>query len=247
MKRSAKHSPFRLIKHLFNRIFDRLRSHPTEVMPSVADPIPWSKADAMVGTVRSWEQLSYNLSHKCYYVPGRFLSKDRFPIRYIALHQRDAEEIPCILHIGEVETTVSVPRGKIPVSMRRATDPEESYYFFRVKEWKPLPHRIEIQETPWGKPLFTRLFLLEHCKISWELFALTSVEDYRLLESVHTLLSNKGRKSLTYSITPDRLLCRKRGTLVMTDRKGTHLGSVSVKEYNTAPHNTFLLLQKLLP
>lgn len=246
MKGSAKHSPFRLIKNLFNRIFDR-RSRPTEVILPKEDPISWDKADAMVGTVRSWEQLSYNLSHKCYYVPGRFLSEARFPIRYIALHQRDAEEIPCILYIGEVETTETLPRGRIPVSMRRVTDPEESYYFFRVKEWKHLPHRIEIQDTPWGKPLFTHLFLLEHCKVSWELFALTSVEDYRLLESVHALLGKKGRKSLSYSITPDRLLCRKRGALVMTDRKGTRLGSVSVKEYNTAPHSTFLRLQKLLP
>ena len=177
MKRSAKFSLFRWVKTLFNQIFhsaDRPSVADSSLSEIGADFPPWDRRDTMVGSVRSWEQLSYNLSHRCYYVPGRFLTEEHFPIGYIALHERDSQEIPCIVRLGEVVSVSSVPRETIPVSMRSVTDPNELYYFFAVKEWETLPHRIEIRDTPWGKPLFTHRFLLDRCRVSWELFAVSS-------------------------------------------------------------------------
>lgn len=245
MKRSVKFPLLRWIKTLFNQIFHPVgRQFREDLSFHPQDPgsMLWEKKDTMVGTVRSWEQLTYNLSHKCYYVPGRFLTEEQLPIRYIALYQRDEHEIPCIFQVGEVVQTEVLPRGRIPVSMRAATDPEELYYFFTVKEWEMLPHRIEIRDTPWGKPLFTHHFLLDRCKVSWELFALSDSRDYCLLQSLHHLLKHKkGTVSLTGT---DRVLTLKRGILTITDTKNTTLERVSLKAFKDAPRDTFLRLKK---
>ena len=245
MKRSVK-LPFLLwIKTLFNQIFrpvSRQFKEEPPFHPEESDPMLWDKKDTMVGTVRSWEQLTYNLSHKCYYVPGRFLTAEQLPIRYIALNQRDENEIPSILRVGEVVQMESVPRGTIPVSMRAATDPAEPYYFFTVKEWEMLPHRIDIRDTPRGKPLFTHRFLLDRCKVSWELFALSDSRDYCLLQGLHRLLKHrKGTVSLTGT---DRILTLKRGILTITDQKNAPLKRVPLKAFRDTPQSAFLSLKK---
>lgn len=242
MKRSTKSSPlqsiFSLFKNLFFRIFPKTE-HPSR-------QACWDKPDTMVGTVRSWEQLSYNLSHNCYYVPAKFLPQETFPIRYIALHEQDREEVPSICRVGEVESSFLLPRGTIPVSMRSATDPREQYYFFTVKEWRTLPHRIEIVDTPRGKPLFTYGFLLNRCNASWELFAIASSLDYALWEALGELLSKAERHSCSRSISKNRLLMLKNNALLLTDKKGKPLACISVAEYRRAPRTSFFHLKKLL-
>lgn len=200
----------------------------------------------MVGTVRSKEQLAYNLSQKCYYVPGRFLPRDKLPISYIALHEWDDNDIPCILRVGQVLTTEIVERRTIPVTMRTGSDPTEPYYFFTVKNWESLPHRIEILDTPRGKPLFTRRLLLEHFRVSWPLFSMESPEDYVLLDSIFQLLENPKKETSPCPIGIDRLLILEKDTLILTNKKKEPLGNISTKQFANSPRNSFLYLKKLL-
>lgn len=246
MKRSSNSPLFHRIKTLFNRIFHPSKepSHADVSLPDVdSASLTWDKTDTMVGTVRSWEQLSYNLSHRCYYVPGRFLAEEHFPIKYIALHEKDSQEIPCIFRVGEVISVVSIPRKAIPVAMRSVTDPNELYYFFTVKEWEDLPHRIEIRDTPWGRPLFTHRFLLDRCRVSWELFAVSSSEDYCLLQAIHRLVKSKKG---TCPIDSDRILTLKKGTLTIGYKGQQSLARIPLKEYKSTPRSAFLLLKKAL-
>lgn len=241
MKRSVKISPLQSVLGLFRGLFARLFPKSAKV----SNQIHWDKTDAMVGTVRSEEQLTFNLSHNCYYVPGKFLPQEKLPIRYIALHERDSEDIPCIIRMGEVLTTQTLSRGTIPVTMRPGADPKEPYYFFTVKEWVNLPHRIEIRDTARGKPLFTTKFLLERCHTSWELFAVTDPKDYALLEAVYSFLTDPEEGVKNYPIGVDRTVILENSTLMVTDRKKP-LGSVSLKEYRSSPRDSFLYLKKLL-
>lgn len=41
----------------------------------------------MVGTVRTAEQLQFNIDKQGYYVPAKYITDDLLPIRYIALHE----------------------------------------------------------------------------------------------------------------------------------------------------------------
>ncbi len=242
MKRSVNPSPIQLILGLFRRLFARL--FPKSAKPG--NQTHWDKTDAMVGTVRSEEQLAFNLFHNCYYVPGRFLPQEKLPIRYIALHEWDHEDIPCILRIGEVSTTETLPRGSIPVTMRPGADPNEPYYFFTVKEWANLPYRIEIRDTARGKPLFTTRFLLEHCRVSWELFAVADSKDYALLKAIYGLLGGSEGTTKSYSISSNRTVIRENGNLMVINRKKKPLGAISLKAYKASPRNSFLYLKKLL-
>ena len=249
MKRSAKFPLFHRIKTLFNRIFHSSEKLPHEALsfPEIdTNTMAWGKADTMVGTVRTWEQLSYNLSHKCYYVPARLLTAENFPIKYIALQERDSQEIPCITRVGEVISVVSLPRKTIPVAMRSVTDPKEQYSFFTVKDWDALPHRIEIRDTPWGKPLFTHRFLLDRCRESWELFVLSSSEDHSLLKALHFILKSKRKKNISCPVSPSRILHRKKDILILTNDRKTALGMFSLKEYKAAPRSAFLRIKEFL-
>ncbi len=206
----------------------------------------WSVRDAMLGTVRNREQLHYNLSHNCYYVPARFMAEDQMPVTYIALHERDEAEIPCVVRMGRVKTIERVERRNIPVTMRKETDPKELYYYYTVEEWTPLPHRILIRDTARGKPLFTNKFLLEHCRTSCELFVISSREDYTLLEGIYALLGPYKRALSAYRITEDRTLTLQKGCLVITTQKAGILGKVPVKAYTASPRRSFLYLKKFL-
>lgn len=199
----------------------------------------------MVGTVRNKEQLSYNLSHKCYYVPGRFISKELLPIRYIALLEQDEEDIPCIQRFGRIQTTEILPRGIIPVTMRSGSDPKEPYYYFTVEEWINLPRKITIQDTARGKPLFTNRFLLEHCRRSYELFVIDSQKDYALLEAICQVLDSSPEEHPVCSVGKERRLILNQGVLSMTNRRGQLLGKIPVRQYTENPRKAFLYFKKL--
>ncbi len=260
MKRSVKKPRFFLVIHLviefFSDLFDRIFSGSKGSVPysnGSLSPVTedlarvdWTAKDAMVGTVRNREQLHYNLSHNCYYVPARFLQSDQPSIAYIALHERDEADIPCIVRIGRVKTVERVERRTIPVTMRKETDPKEPYIYFTVEEWNPLPHRILIRDTARGKPLFTGRFLLEHCRSSYELFVISSQEDYRLLEGIYALLCPNDEDSLSCNITETRRLTLHKGILSLTNLNGDLLCKISLKAYAASPRSSFLYLKKHL-
>lgn len=250
----------RRFKDLFTRILGRLCPGKKKVLSPTSMPFPfppkalsagdWSKRDTMVGTVRNKEQLAYNLSLRCYYVPGKFLPKEQLPIKYIVLHEWDEEDIPCILRIGEVLNTDTIPRGSIPVTMRPGSDPAEPYHYFTVKQWSNLPHRIEIRDTPRGKPLFTHSFLLDHCYNSYALFAVETQEDFRLLQAMEQLLEAEhpsGKQGTPIFSTPDGSCLTVRGpVLTLTGKHGDLLAEIPVSRCKESPRSAFLSLKRLI-
>ena len=239
------------LSRFWGRLLHRLRKGSpacTQPLPPASDPgqVDWTAQDAMVGTVRNREQLHYNLSHNCYYVPARFMPEAQPPVQYIALHEWDGEDIPCIFRVARVKAVQQVPRQTIPVTMRKETDPGEIYLYYTVEQWNPLPHRILIRDTARGKPLFTNKFLLEHCRASYELFIISSRQDYCLLERLYTLLGTKDPTPPACPVTETRRLSLENGVLSLTDEKGHTLCSLPHKTYITNPRISFLYLKKFL-
>ena len=250
---------FRKFRDFFARLFTKKIGEKSKTVVSSGRPLPpvsnglsnadWAHQDTMIGTVRNKEQLDYNLSQKCYYVPGRFLPQKQLPITYIALHQRDENEIPCIVQWGQVLTAEVVERGTIPVTMRTGSDPKEPYFYFTVEEWIPTPHRIEIQDTPRGKPLFTYKFLLDHCRCSYELFALESTEDIRLLEAIHALVESDAspyKEPPIFATEKGQYLSLIDGSLVIIGEGNQVSEKIPINLWKNSPRNTFLRLKNLL-
>lgn len=252
----SKHSILHRIREKLSRFWSRLlhglgKSPPVHIQPlppasEELRQVDWSAQNAMIGTVRNREQLHYTLSHNCYYVPARFMPEDRPPIQHISLHEWDAEEIPCIVRIGQVKSVERVEQRAIPVTMRKETDPKELYIYYTVEEWLPLPHRILIRDTARGKPLFTSKFLLEHCRTSYELFVISSEQDYRLLEGIYALLSARCSAVPTCPVTKNRILSLENATLTLADAEGNTLCHLPLKSYTASPRNAFLCLKKFL-
>ena len=208
--------------------------------------ISWDMPDVMVGTVRNEEQLEYNLNQKRYYVPAKFLSEKQLPIRYIALYEWDEEDNACICRMARVLSTETIPRGSIPVTMRPEADPTEPYYSFTVDPWTALPHEIRIRDTVRGRPLFTNRFLIEHCKVSWELFAIGSEKEYRLWAAICKLLDEDKPSSPAYAIGEKRKLTLEKDCLILRTKRGRILEKISVQQYKDSPRLSFLQLKKHL-
>lgn len=198
----------------------------------------WLEKDVMVGTVRSAEQLRYNLSTRSYYAPARFVSENQLPVSYIALHEQGIGVPVGIKRYARVCTTEKIPRGKIPVSMRPNTDPEEPYYYFTVEEWLKLPRPIVIQGTARGKPRFTSKFLLDHCTHSYQLFAVRSETEFRLMAEIQKALAD-GQHRFDCPVSSSRRVTIGDGSIVITDGTGRELDKIRLSAYARKPQVFF--------
>src|SRR5699024_3779474 len=63
--------------------------------------VDWSVKDVMVGTVRTAEQLQFNLDKNGYYVPAKYISDKQLPIKYIALLEEGLGGTSGIKRYGE--------------------------------------------------------------------------------------------------------------------------------------------------
>lgn len=202
------------------------------------DRTDWSEKDVMVGTVRSAEQLRHNLATCSYYAPARFVSESRLPVKYIALHEQGIGTRVGIKRYARVLTTRQVSRGSIPVTMRANTDPEELYYFFTVTQWQFLPRPIVIQGTARGKPRFTSKFLLDHCTHSYQLFAIASETEYRLMEEIQKALENAAYTSVSQVSDSHRVIISD-GYITITDWEDQILDRIRLTTYARKPRISF--------
>lgn len=159
----------------------------------------WSVKDVMVGTVRTKEQLKFNLENKWYYVPARFITDDVLPIRYIALHEEGVGTESGIKVYGEVLEARKMKRGKINTPTK--SDPNEIYYCFRVREWVELDKVITIKDSSKGKPRFTNKLLLDTCTESYQLFEIESEADYRLMQEITNAFGDVEADEKVYRIS----------------------------------------------
>jgi len=213
--------------------------------------IDWSVKDVMVGTVRTQEQLKFNLERKGYYVPAKHITKDKMPIRYIALYEQNIGNDNGIRVYGEVINTKKIKRGQIPVTMRKGQDPNEIYFYFTIKEWMKLPQPIMIQDSFRGKPQFTNKFLLEHCTKSYQLFAISSEEEYRLMNEI-----NKAFDNFSASITEDNTAVYRvndrhsvivdGGYFTIANNNGEILDKIAISDFAKQPRVGFKKIKKAI-
>lgn len=203
----------------------------------------WAVKDVMVGTVRTPEQLRYNLKTRSYYAPAKFVSESKLPVKYIALHEQGIGVAVGIKRYARVHSVRKVPRGSIPVSMRPNTDPEEPYYYFTVSQWQSLPRPITIQGTKRGKPRFTTKFLLEHCTHSYQLFAIASETEFRLMEEIYKALSDSSYTAHCPAGEDCRVVIDG-GYITITDREDHILDRIRLSTYKKKPRVSFYRITK---
>ena len=213
--------------------------------------VDWSLKEVMVGTVRTEEQLKFNIEKNGYYVPARFITNDMLPIRYIALHEQDIGSENGIKKYGEVLTTQKIRRGKIPVPMRKSTDPNEQYYYFTVRKWESLPQTIEIQDTWKGAPQFTNKFLLDNCTKSYQLLAIASEEEYRLMVEINKAFddldaSTAKDNTAAYRVNDTHTIAMLDGYFTIMNDSGDILDRISISNFAKGPRAGFNKIKKMI-
>lgn len=201
----------------------------------------WSVKDVMVGTVRTNEQLKFNLENKWYYVPARFITDDVLPIRYIALHEEGVGTESGIKVYGEVLEARKMKRSAIPTPTK--SDPNEMYYCFRVREWVDLDKTIAIKDSAKGKPRFTNKLLLDTCTESYQLFEIESEADYRLMQEITNAFGDVETDEKVYRISDTFSITTVGDNFtVMTDDGETE--KISKTSFKNHPRAIFANLKK---
>lgn len=213
--------------------------------------VDWSVRDVMVGTVRTAEQLRYNIDKRCYYVPAKYISEDKLPIRYIALYEKDLGNESGIKQFGEVLTARNLKRAEIPITMRHGADPEENYYYFTVRKWEQLSQIIALKDTSKGRPRFTNKFLLDHCNKSYQLFAISSEEEYRLMTEINKAFDNlsataSDENTAVYRINDAHSVIVADGHFIITNDNGDILDQISVSTFTKRPRAGFGRIKKII-
>ncbi len=203
--------------------------------------VDWSLQEVMAGTVRTEEQLRFNLEKKGYYAPVKFIPSGSLPVRYIALFEENSEGRSEIARYGEVTKTGKIKRGTIPVAMRPKADPDELYYYFTVKSWEPLQRPVAVSGGDPGRPRFTNRFLLKHCRESYQLFAVSSEEEYRLMTEIGKALENpeEPENAVLYPLDGTGALVLFEGCFVVVTYEGKVLKRIPMAEFRSAPRVGF--------
>ena len=206
----------------------------------------WSVRDVMVGTVRSKEQLDFNMDKKGYYVPAKYITDDDLPIRYIALHEENLGGESGIKVVGEVLTAQKLKRGKIPVSMSR-NNADETYYYFTVRSWQSLDKTIAIKDSSKGKPRFTNKLLLDTCTQSYQLFEITTEEEYRLMQELNNAFGEGvvgGEK--VFKINDKFSITTLNGKFTIMNIAGQIIDEVPMENFQKRPRVTFEKIKKMV-
>lgn len=203
--------------------------------------------NVMVGTVRSTEQLEFNLSKDNYHVPAKFLSEYNFPVKYIALYE-DLADFSGIRYIGEVESYKKVRRKNIAFPMTR-DNPREFYYFFQVSEWRLMNKSVIEIDTVSGPPMFTTEFLINNCGKSYELFTVTSQVQFDLLcrinEFIELYSKNKDAETKEYTVNEYYNIALREGEIVIF-KKHIDVFSVPVADYLKNHRKSFRLIKDIV-
>ena len=206
----------------------------------------WSVRDVMVGTVRSKEQFTFNMEKKGYYVPAKYITDDNLPIRYIALHEEGIGGESGIKVVGEVLTAQKLKRGKIPVSMSR-NNADETYYYFTVRSWQPLDKAIAIKDSSKGKPRFTNKLLLDTCTQSYQLFEITTEEEYRLMQELNNAFGEGvigGEK--VFKINDQFSITTLNGKFTIMNIAGQIIDEVPIENFQKRPRVTFGKIKEMV-
>jgi predicted component of viral defense system (DUF524 family) len=203
--------------------------------------VDWKQKDVLVGSLRDTKQLEFNLKENYYYLPKKNINEDRLPIRYIALYQSKGQfSNPGIRYYGEIVQTEICKRKEIPFRVR--ANPEEDYYRLYVRKWEELTPEIQVQGEGVYTTKYTNYFLLTNCDASFELFQVSSEEEYRLLQELKRVSSElyggEENKDLSIKINDATLLFVDKGEIRIY--KGERLsGKYSINDFSESPGVVF--------
>ena len=179
-------SEYNALYESFNELYVELSQLST---PALCEEVDWRVRDVLVGSLGSVEQFRINLEKRFYYVPSRVFDAKSANVRFVTLYRSHSMfgEACGISHYGEVVSITKVKRRRIPVPIH-ASSPNDDYYLFKIREWKTLPSMIRIKDEGVYAPRLTSFFLLMNCTDSYELFSVTSREQYELLRTLKDIL-----------------------------------------------------------
>lgn len=149
-----------------------------------------SVRDTLVGFLGSKNQLDVCLEDEFYYIPVKYVSKTRLPLKYVAIQQSKnlfGDEAG-IRYYGEIKHISIVKRASITeVPIRRAGSANDDYYRIEVMSWNQLDNDIRRGAGSDGiVNYYTNHDLLLTSKSTTEL-AFTSMEQLRLYHELQRL------------------------------------------------------------
>lgn len=222
---------------LIRRVLAAVSGAGGAILPPEDDPdrAPWTAPDVLVGSVRSEAQYAHCLRRGYYYVPATYILRDDPPVRYVAMCHAAYTADPGIRWYGEVLRTARVPRRTIPFPLTR-NNPDEWYYAYVVKSWKPLETAVAIRDGSVYQPRRTNSFLLTHAPYTCALFDIRSATEYRVFMQLYRhFCTTSGIEAA--AVCPDgrlSLSCTDTNA-TLTDRAGQMLYSVTADGFRQSP------------
>lgn len=205
----------------------------------------WKKKDVLIGTFRSRQQFDICFDKNFYYIPVKQVTKDRLPIRYVALYQTKNKfgADAGIRYYGEVLRTTVVCRKEIREVPLTHANGEERYYRFAIRNWKTLEKTIHPKEH--GFPCdYTNLFLLQHSEFVPELL-IESQEEYRfyseLKRSVNSVEINQNGSEIGFEYGDVKYVFSDGNILAVAG--GTIVEKKSIVDFARRPADTYRSLQ----
>lgn len=203
--------------------------------------VDWNRREVLVGSLGSREQLRENLTKNYYYVPAKYLDQSSLPISFVALYQSANffGGAGGIRYYGEVIETRRLRRREIRFQSRWHRD-DETYYLFRVKEWKRLPADVAVKDEGVYAPRLTNLFLLTHVSQSYELFCLRSAEQYRLLYSLKQIFETASgaasEETVVYRLDGGLTVRLQKGSFDVANAEGKRLFETPIRVSDFLQH-----------
>ena len=200
--------------------------------------VSFTERNVMIGTVRSPEQLKYNLENNCYYTPARFVEKENLPVKSIAIYEADETGNMSIRRIGNVKNAKLMKRKNIPIPISRNNGDEE-YWFFELEGWEFLQKPVIVKDTYRGKPLYTNSFLIDNCDYSYQLVSVSSADEYVLARALEKFLRAGDSADAVVKISGRRMLQYKNGNFIIKNNRGVPLYKMPAHLYYSRPKQMF--------
>lgn len=211
--------------------------------------VNWTARDVLVGALHSREQLDIALEHKVYHIPASKVSKERLPIRYIAIYQSKVlfgDKLSGVRYFGEVFNYQLVKRSNIPELPKNS---EKLYYRFEIKEWRELERPLKAVGIGARSSLYTNLFLLQNVEETPDLL-LRSEAEYRLYTELKRAVKaitveDKGKDRLGIQLGDQKsIVLEEDDFLIVCDN--SIKDKIPVAEFARAPRKYFQRIQSVL-
>jgi len=200
--------------------------------------ISFTEKNVIIGTVRSSEQLKYNLENNCYYTPARFVEKENLPVKSIAIYEADEAGNMSIKRIGNVKNARVIKRKNIPIPISK-NNADEDYWFFELDGWEKLSKPIIVKDTYRGKPIYTNSFLIENCDYSYQLVSINSYNEYILAKAVENFLNLSYNSQRAVKISNKRVLQFKDDSFIIRNNRGVLIYKMPASLYSKRPKQMF--------